>query len=149
MERVFAYTGVALDGTIDRGTVDAEDAAQARKAVASRGLFVLSLAGMGTRRERRAPLSPADLALGLRVLGDLLESGLPVSRALHTFQDLAPPAWQGALPDISQSVREGKTLAAALAAAPLEIPALVIGIAQAGEAGSGIGPAIRRAADMS
>ena len=149
MERVFAYTGVALDGTIDRGTVDAEDAAQARKAVASRGLFVLSLQGLGTRRERRTPLSPADLALGLRILGDLLESGLPVSRALHTFQDLAPRAWQAALPHISQSVREGKTLAAALAAAPLEIPPLVVGIAQAGEAGSGIGPAIRRAAEMS
>jgi type II secretory pathway component PulF len=32
--------------------------------------------------------------------------------------------------------------------APLQIPPLVIGIAQAGEAGSGIGPAVRRAAEL-
>jgi general secretion pathway protein F len=72
-----------------------------------------------------------------------------VTRALHTFHDLSPRAWRAALPSITQSVREGNSLAAALAEAPLEIPALVIGIAQAGEAGAGIGPAIRRAADLS
>src|SRR5205085_11383450 len=31
---------------------------------------------------------------------------------------------------------------------PLQIPPLVIGIAQAGEAGTGIGPAVRRAAEL-
>jgi type II secretory pathway component PulF len=46
-------------------------------------------------------------------------------------------------------VREGKSLASALATAPIAIPALVIGIAKAGEAGQGIGPAIRRAAELS
>ena len=149
MQRVFAYVAVGHDGSVDRATIDAEDAAQARRAVASRGLFVLSLEERGLRRERREPLSSADLALGLRVLGDLLESGLPVTRALQTFHDLAPRAWRGALPAITQSVREGNSLAGALAASPLEIPPLVIGIAQAGEAGAGIGPAIRRAADLS
>jgi general secretion pathway protein F len=47
-----------------------------------------------------------------------------------------------------RSVREGSSLAAALEAAPLEIPPLVIGIAQAGEAGAGVGPAVRRAAEL-
>jgi type II secretory pathway component PulF len=149
MQRVFAYVAVGHDGSVDRATIDAEDAAQARRAVASRGLFVLSMEERGLRRERRDPLSSADLALGLRVLGDLLESGLPVTRALQTFHDLAPRAWRPALPSITQSVREGNSLAGALAASPLEIPPLVIGIAQAGEAGAGIGPAIRRAADLS
>lgn len=149
MQRVFAYVAVGHDGSVDRATIDAEDAAQARRAVASRGLFVLSMEERGLRRERRDPLSSSDLALGLRVLGDLLESGLPVTRALQTFHDLAPRAWRAALPSITQSVREGNSLAGALAASPLEIPPLVIGIAQAGEAGAGIGPAIRRAADLS
>lgn len=147
-ERVFSYEAVAPDGTVDRATVGAADAVEARRAVASRGLFVLSVAEQRFLRARREPLSSADLALGLRILGDLLESGLAVTRALHTFHDLAPRAWRGALPPISQSVREGNSLASALDAAPLEIPALVIGIARAGEAGAGIGPAIRRAADL-
>jgi type II secretory pathway component PulF len=149
MQRIFAFEAVGPDGSVGRDTVDASDAAEARRAVAARGLFVLAVEERGLRRERRDPLSPADLALGLRVLGDLLESGLPVTRALHTFHDLSPRAWRAALPSISQSVREGNSLATALAAAPLEIPPLVIGIAQAGEAGSGIGPAINRAADLS
>lgn len=149
MQRVFAYVAVGHDGSVDRATIDAEDDAEARRAVASRGLLLLSMEERGLRRERRDPLSSADLALGLRILGDLLESGLPVTRALQTFHDLAPRAWRAALPSITQSVREGKSLAAALSASPLEIPALVIGIAQAGEAGAGIGPAIRRAADLS
>jgi general secretion pathway protein F len=111
-------------------------------------MFVVAIEERGLRRERRQPLSATDLAIGLRVLGDLLESGLPVGRALLIFRDLAPRAWRDALPHISQSVREGKSLANALGSAPLEIPALVIGIAQAGEAGGGIGPAVRRAADL-
>lgn len=149
MERVFSYEAVGPDGLVERATVDAGDPLEARSAIASRGLFLLSVEERGFLRERREPLSPADLALGLRVLGDLLESGLPVTRALHVFHDLAPRAWRCALPSIAQSVREGNSLAAALADAPLEIPALVIGIAQAGEAGAGIGQAIRRAADLS
>lgn len=148
MNRVFAFHAVAADGSFDRGTVDAESAALAREIVASRGLFVLEIEARGPQRDRREPLAAADLALGLRVLADLLESGLPVTRALHAFQDLAPRGWRAALPHIRQSVREGKSLAAALSAAPLEIPALVIGIAQAGEAGAGIGPAVRRAAEL-
>ena len=148
MDRVFAFQAVSPNGSFDRGTVDAETAVAAREIVASRGLFVLSIEAKGPRRDRRDPLSAADLALGLRVLADLLESGLPVTRALHAFQDLAPRGWRDALPHIRQSVREGKSLAAALSSAPLEIPPLVIGIAQAGEAGTGIGPAVRRAAEL-
>jgi general secretion pathway protein F len=94
-------------------------------------------------------VSAVDLALGLRILANLLESGLPVSRALQAFEDLAPRPWGVALPVIRERIREGKSLAAALAEAPLQIPPLVIGIAQAGEAGTGIGPAVRRAAELS
>jgi general secretion pathway protein F len=149
MERVFAFQAVAPDGSLNHGTIDADDVAHARSIVAARGMLVVAIEPRGLRRQKRDPLSASDLALGLRVLGDLLESGLPVTRALHAFHDLAPRAWHNALGHISQSVREGKSLTTALASAPLDIPALVIGIAQAGEAGSGIGPAIRRAADLS
>ncbi len=137
-----------MDGHIERGLVDAESSDGARAMLSTRGLYVLSIAADGPRRTRREPLSAADLALGLRILGDLLEAGLPVGRALHAFEALAPKSWKVALPAIRQSVREGQSLAGALHDAPIEIPALVIGIAQAGEAGGGIAPAVRRAADL-
>jgi general secretion pathway protein F len=148
MQTVFAFRAATAAGDVDVGTIDAESSHQAREILASRGLYVLSLESRGHRFTRRDPLSVADLALGLRILADLLESGLSVSRALHAFDELAPRGWRPALPHIRQSVREGQSLAAALSSAPVMIPGLVIGIAQAGEAGGGIGPAIRRAAEL-
>jgi type II secretory pathway component PulF len=133
---------------VDCGALDAEDIESARASLRERGLFVLSLESHGSRRLRRFPIKAAELALGLRILADLLESGLPITRALDAFEDLAPKGWRSGLPSIRQSVREGQGLARALSDAPIEIPALVIGIAQAGEAGSGVGPAIRRAAEL-
>jgi type II secretory pathway component PulF len=97
---------------------------------------------------RRGRIGDADLALGLRILADLLDSGLSISRALHTFEQLAPRAWRPALPALQQSVREGQSFATALASAPIELPSLGIGIAQAGEAGTGLAPAMRRAAEL-
>jgi general secretion pathway protein F len=108
----------------------------------------LGLDQRAARPSRRDPISSADLALGLRILGDLLESGLPVGRALHAFEDLAPKGWRVALPYIRQSIREGQGLASALADAPVDIPPLVVGITQAGEAGGRIAPAVRRAAEL-
>lgn len=148
MTSVFGYRAATTAGAIESGTIDATTSREARKLIASRGLYLLAIERRGDRLERRAPLSAADLALGLRVLADLLEAGLPMSRALHAFEELAPRGWRPALPHIRQSIREGRTFAAALASAPVSIPGLVIGIAQAGEAGAGIGPAIRRAADL-
>jgi general secretion pathway protein F len=148
MQTVFAYRVATATGDVHGGTIDAESSRQARDTLVSRGLYVLSLESHGHRSSRRDPLSVADLALGLRILADLVESGLSVSRALHAFDELAPRGWRPALPHIRQSVREGQSLAAALSSAPVVIPGLVIGIAQAGEAGGGIGPAIRRAAEL-
>jgi len=128
MQNVFAFHAVASNGSIERGTLDAESANEARDTLTGRGLLVVSLESKGPRRERREPVSAADLALGLRILANLLESGLPVTRALHAFDDLAPRSWRGALPAIRQRVREGKSLAAAMAEAPLQIPALVIAV---------------------
>jgi type II secretory pathway component PulF len=56
--------------------------------------------------------------------------------------------WRAALPHIETSVKEGLSFAAALDSAPVAIPPLVAGIAYAGEAGSGLAAAIRRAAEL-
>ena len=96
---------------------------------------------------REQELSAADLGLGLRMLADALDAGLPIQRALGVFADLAPPAWGPAIPAMRSAVREGKSFAVALEEAPLRIPPLVIGMARAGEAGSGLALAIRRAAE--
>lgn len=148
IQSAFAYRAANPTGAIEKGTVSAGSAREAREIIASRGLYLLAIQRRVDQHERKQPMSAADLALGLRILADLLDSGLPISRALHAFEELAPRGWRPALPHIRQEVREGRTLAAALASAPVAIPGLVLGIAQAGEAGAGIGAAIRRAAEL-
>ena len=147
-QTIYSYRAARPTGEIESGAVDADSLPDAQQTLRARGFFVLSLEARGQCGTRREPVSVSDLALGLRILADLLDSGLSVSRALHAFEELAPRGWRPALPHIRQAVREGKSVASAFASAPIEIPGLVVGIAQAGEAGSGIGPAIRRAAEL-
>lgn len=96
----------------------------------------------------RVSLSAAELALGLRMLGDLLDAGLTIRRALGALRTLAPGPWRDAIPALDRSLREGRSLAAALAEAPIVVPAVVVGIVAAGEAGSGTPDAVRRAAEL-
>lgn len=143
----FAYDALRADGGIERGTVAAATTADALSSLGERGLLPVSIRQIATQRERRRTIPARDLALGLRVLADLLEAGLPLARALSALEDLAPPSWRTAIPPLLEAVREGKSFATALDEAPIEVPPLIIGIARAGEAGAGLGAAMRRAAD--
>jgi type II secretory pathway component PulF len=144
----FAYRAAQRTGAMETGTVRADSADAARDLLFARGLFPLEVK-LERGREARGPrMSSGDLALGLRVLATLLESGLPVGRALAAMDDLVPPAWTPALPHLRDSVRQGSGLGAALASAPVAFPPLVVGLVQAGEAGSGLASAVVRAAEL-
>lgn len=144
----FAYRAAHRSGMLETGTVRAESAEAARELLFSRGLFPLEVRMERGREAGRPRMSTGDLALGLRVLATLLESGLTVARALAAMDDLVPPAWKPALGPLRESVRQGNSLGAALAAAPVGFPPLVVGLVQAGEAGSGLAPAVARAAEL-
>ena len=143
----FAYDALRADGGTERGTMAAASTAEALSSLGERGLLPVSIRQVASQRERRRTIPARDLALGLRVLADLLEAGLPLARALAALEDLAPASWHTAIPSLLEAVREGKSLAAAREEASREGPPLIIGIARAGEAGAGLGAAMRRAAD--
>ncbi len=143
----FAYDALRADGATEHGTVAAPNAAEALSSLGERGLLPVTIRQVATHRDRRRRLPARDLALGLRVLADLLEAGLPLARALAALEDLAPISWHAAIPSLLDAVRQGKSLATALDEAPIDVPPLVLGIARAGEAGAGLGAAMRRAAD--
>jgi type II secretory pathway component PulF len=148
---IFSYRAARQDGRIERGSVTAVSRDAASESLAQRGLWTLDLREQANgnaqdARRRRVPAS--QLALGLRILADLLEAGLPVTRTLSTFEELAPSVWRDALPGIRESVRQGKALGSSLGEAAIAIPREIIGIIQAGEAGSGLGKAARRAAEL-
>jgi general secretion pathway protein F len=146
--RAFSYRAARLDGTMHSGLVEATSADDAAARLLALGLHPTHVAPRPVAHARPPVLPAADVALGLRLLGDLLAAGLPMSRALAAFETLAPRSWHAALPIIRDAIREGRGLASALASASAGMPSIVIGIIGAGEAGSGIADAVRQAADV-
>ncbi len=144
----YRYRAARANGVLEVGTVQAESREAAVAELTTRGLFPVEVKLERVRGASRGRLSATDLALGLRVLATLLEAGLPMARALASLDELVPRSWHGALPELQRAVREGKSLAAALSASPLGVPPVVIGMIQAGEAGSGVAPAVARAAEL-
>jgi general secretion pathway protein F len=144
----YAYRAAHRSGQLESGVLLADNAEAARDALYARGLFPVEVRPAARRRPAGPRLSTADLALGLRILATLLESGLPIGRALAAMDDLAPPAWQPALAAMRDSIRQGSSLAGAFSAAPVAFPPLVVGLVQAGEAGTGLAPAVARAAEL-
>jgi type II secretory pathway component PulF len=78
----FSYRAAHQSGLLETGTVRAESAEAARELLFSRGLFPLEVRQERGREAGRPRMSTPDMALGLRVMSSLLESGLPVARAL-------------------------------------------------------------------
>jgi general secretion pathway protein F len=144
----YRYRAARVDGAVELGALDAESRDGAAQALGARGLFPLEIRLERAEAEPRTRLPLRELALGLRVLATLLESGLSLTRALAAMTELAPPAWQRALPGIQEAVKGGASLGAALQRSTLAIPPVVVGLVQAGEAGSGLELAVRRAAEL-
>ena len=144
----FRYRAARQDGTLELGVLEAASRESVNAVLAGRGLFPMEIVRQETNERRRPRINAADGALGLRVLADLLDSGLPLSKALAALGELAPASWTPLLESARTSIREGSGFARALAAAPVELSPLVIGIVQAGEAGSGLAAAVRRSAEL-
>lgn len=144
----YAYRAMHRSGSVETGVVRAASGDEASELLHARGLFPLSVRAEEGRERTRRTLPAADLALGLRVLASLTESGLPIARALAAMDDLAPASWKHGLPAIRESVQQGGSLGSAFASSPLGFPQVVVGMVAAGEAGSGLSRAVRRAAEL-
>jgi general secretion pathway protein F len=144
----FAYRAARADGALTSGVLSAESREAAVRALSANGLWPVELRKARNSMDARTRLTVGDLALGLHVLATLLESGLPLSRALAAMPELAPVSWCAALPSLTSAVREGGSLAAALEQSGVDISPVVVGIVHAGEAGSGLAGAVRRAAAL-
>src|SRR5579871_4080027 len=100
----FRYRAANADGSIAHGTLRATTRDEAAAALRAQGVWVLDvqseMPGVGNRR---GP-SLADLGLGLRLFASLLESGIPLPRALAALEELAPETWAPALPGLRDAV---------------------------------------------
>jgi general secretion pathway protein F len=144
----YAYRAAHADGALEAGVVEAPTRDAASTLLTQRGLFPLEVALRTEAGRGRSRLSADDTALGLRMLATLLEAGLPMNRALAALGDLAPASWTRGLSTVREAVRSGRSLAHALSGSGLGLPPVLLGIIHAGEAGSGVAPAVRRAAEL-
>lgn len=158
--------------SVRRGEVTADTAAEARAALRSAGLQVLSVRAdpasarkVDTGPERRAakgstPTENDAIARWLRsrrvqaradaldAISMLLESGIPLLQALETLSadeggDLNPRL-RRALVHVREDVRSGMRLSAALAAHPGWFDPAEIALIDAAESGGGIAPALQQ-----
>lgn len=132
----FRYRAIRADGSEQLGEISASSRGAARDQLAATGIFPVEVRSFVSLSGRTAPVPTGDLALGLRLLGSLLGSGLPLERALGIFPHIAPRGWETSrIGALRAAVREGSPLARALRDAGFGMPPHVSGMLEAGEAG--------------
>ncbi len=132
----FAYTAIAADGSLREGAIEADDAIAAQRALDAQGLVPTRVApavGGGLFGSR---VPAAQVLAFARSLGGLIAAGVPLARALAVIEREANHAGaKAAWSTINAKVRDGSSLADAMAAQPGLFPPVFIAMVRAGEAG--------------
>lgn len=147
MTIAYRYEAARDDGAIVRGTVDADSSGSAGAVLAERGLYPISLAQVRVEAERRPAASRRDLAVVFRGIAALVAAGVPLEKALAATEPLARGGLREALGAARTRLREGHSLAQALADCRGVVPGVVIGMVRAGERGSQLGRALEQVAN--
>ena len=152
----FSYLAVSPTGALQRGVMQAEDAASVIEALQRQGSTPMRadpVQPAGLRRwladQRRAGMSADELAEFTRELATLLPAGQNLDRALHF---MAETGITRRVRDLAEAlrlrVREGGSLSAALADRPDCFPPLYVGLVKAGEAGGTLAATLGHLADL-
>jgi len=158
---VFAYRGLAANGRSVAGVIDADSARTARGKLRELGVFPTELAEEESAAARPRSIRrwlpaigrriPApELALLTRQLSALLGAGVQLVDALSALAgQVARPAAKRMLSQVREGVREGSSLADALAVHPDVFSDLYVGMVRAGEAAGALEAVLDRLAEYS
>ena len=141
----FRYEAARPDGVLVRGLIDASSGPEAAAVLSARGLYPLAVEPQVKRSTdwfRRPPLH--EQATVFQGLAMLVEAGIPLHTALTATHAAAPARLRDALARVSERVRQGESLAGALAREEFLSPA-VTGLVRAGEGGVGLGAGLMQA----
>jgi general secretion pathway protein F len=157
---VFAYRGLASDGRSVAGVIDADNPRGARGKLRDLGIFPTEVAAeegaapIQTRNLRswmptfRRKIPAAELSLFTRQLSSLLGAGVQLVDALSALGGQSSrPATKKTISQVRESVREGSSLADALAAHPDVFSDLYIGMVRAGETAGALEGVLDRLAE--
>jgi len=161
----FAYTAIDPTGKERSGVLEAPDPDRAAAQVKGKGLFALRidpatearLPAKETKAAPRAragrpfvigrPVSAAALTVFTRQLATLVQSGLPLLRALRVLERQEPaPGFRWVLGALAETVNAGGNLSDGLRAHPRVFDGLYVSMVQAGEAGGKLGVVLQQLA---
>ncbi|MBN9509896.1 MAG: type II secretion system F family protein [Alphaproteobacteria bacterium] len=151
----FRYSAISATGDVVSGMVEAPTEAAAIAAIQRLGHIPLharpadgALAWRPTLSlGRRTHLTRQDTANITRELAIMLSAGQDLDRALRFLVDTAPNARiRRVMEEVRAVVRDGASLASALARQPRSFSRLYIGLVRAGEAGGALAEALERLA---
>ena len=156
---VFAYRGLSNQGRAVNGVVDADSARNARGKLRSQGIFPTEISEEIAARSAisirdwfpklgRVKMSGPDLGLLTRQLSALLGAGVQLVDALGILSEQSTkPAIKKMMSQVRERVREGTSLADALAAHREVFSDLYVGMIRAGEAAAALEAVLDRLAD--
>lgn len=153
---LFSYKAKDSGGQLITGTIEAESNAMVVSRLQAMGYFPVSVENQTEKRPgavaamrlgRRVKL--ADLATFNRQLSDLLNSGIPLVKALAVMQNqTANPVLVEVITSIQQDVSGGDSLAAAMSKHPKVFSKLYTAMVKSGEAGGMLDVVLSRLADF-
>jgi general secretion pathway protein F len=161
----FRYQAIASGGDAVQGVIEAADRRAALQVLGSRGLFPSNLELCATPQlavaKREAPAQgKVELRFGsgvkrkeitalTRQLGALLNAGIPIPQALGSLgEEEENPALRRAIMGISDSVRKGAALSAALAERPALFGHLYVSMVRVGEEAGALPKVMADLADL-
>ncbi len=153
----FRYTAIDPAGQTVRGTMDAATEAEVVRHLQRQGSIPMRAEpagsrGLGDLLQRdigRRGMGRQDVANFTRELSIMLGAGQDLDRSLRFLVDTAPNARvRATVEGLRKTVRDGGSLATALAAHPGSFPKLYVGLVRAGEAGGTLAPTLDRLADL-
>jgi len=162
----FTYVAVDKGGQEKKGTVEAENQDKAREKIRAQGLFPTTITQKGSSKESQAAqvedperkrmpawmagnVRKKDLTMFTRQFSTLMESGLPLVRALDIMiQMLKPGAMRNAVLDLSDEVAAGSSLSDSMIKQPKVFDNLYCSMIKAGEASGQLGKILSRLADF-
>jgi general secretion pathway protein F len=158
---VFAYRGLAPNGRSVAGVIDADSARNARGKLRDLGIFPTELAAEEEAESKpesprqwmpvfRRRIAAPELALLTRQTSTLLGAGVQLVDTLGTLGEQSNrPHVKRMLSQVRERVREGSSLADAMAMHPEIFSDLYVGMVRVGEAAGALEPVLDRLADYS
>ncbi|MFN2376983.1 MAG: type II secretion system F family protein [Candidatus Binatia bacterium] len=149
----FRYSGVSGSGRSVAGVVEADSPRSARARLRERNVFANSVTEVkaeaaGAAWSFRRGVSTAELSQALSQLATLLRAGVPLDEAIDALRKRrGGAALSEAFESIRSRIREGASLAVAMADHPSVFPSIYTGMVEAGEASGALDSVLDRIAE--